>query len=206
MSQLPPPMSPMSPVPQQGYAPYPQPMPQRTNGPAIASLVLGILGCIPILTGLLAVIFGIIGLKKTRDPQVGGKALAIVGLVLGLLSIASWGVFGGAMYMGYAASQPARAVANQFAIDLTTGNLPAAMAATNGMTEDSVSSVADNIKSWGPVQSTLFTGYSVRADAATGTVCDLGGLATFQTGGPKAYIVSLVKVNGTWKVKSFNFQ
>lgn len=55
-----------------------------TNGLATASLVLGILGLfIPIL-GVLAVIFGSIGISKANQGA-SGKGLAIAGLVLGIL-------------------------------------------------------------------------------------------------------------------------
>ena len=53
------------------------------NGFAIASLICGILGCTGI-GGLLAIIFGILGINKaSRQPEVGGKGMAIAGIVLG---------------------------------------------------------------------------------------------------------------------------
>ena len=61
-------------------------MNQRTSGFAITSLVLGILGimCLPILGGL-GLIFGILGLREIAraEPSVGGRGLAISGIVLG---------------------------------------------------------------------------------------------------------------------------
>src|SRR5579862_293051 len=56
-----------------------------TSGMAIASLVLGCLFCIP-LTGVLALIFGIIALKQTRERQASGRGMAIAGTVLGSLN------------------------------------------------------------------------------------------------------------------------
>ena len=78
-----PPYAPMQP-PGVGYAgPY-APQPAATSGFAIWSLVCGILGfCLPIPSSLLAIIFGIIGLNKTRDPRVGGKGMSIAGICLG---------------------------------------------------------------------------------------------------------------------------
>jgi hypothetical protein len=59
----------------------------RTNGMAIASLVLGlVIFCEPV-SGLLAIIFGIIGITKTKDPQVGGKGMSIAGIILGSLGM-----------------------------------------------------------------------------------------------------------------------
>lgn len=60
--------------------------PQATNGMAIASLVCGLLFCLPIC-GILAIIFGIVGLAKTKDPRVGGKGMSIAGLILGIFGI-----------------------------------------------------------------------------------------------------------------------
>jgi len=56
----------------------------EANGMATASLVCGILGCIPPCS-LLAIIFGIIGLVCTGNPRVRGKRMAITGLVLGVV-------------------------------------------------------------------------------------------------------------------------
>jgi len=50
---------------------------------AIASLVCGALFFIPVVPPVLAIIFGIRGLQRTKDSRVGGRGLAIAGLVLG---------------------------------------------------------------------------------------------------------------------------
>lgn len=67
-----------------------------TNGPALASYYVGV-GSIVCFVGLLAapvaVILGIIGLRKVkRDPSVKGTAHAIVGIILGSLSIIAHGI------------------------------------------------------------------------------------------------------------------
>ena len=64
---------------------------KRTSGMAIASLVLGILGFFFNILGILAIIFGSIGLGQTgRDPSLGGRGLAIAGLILGIVVIVFW--------------------------------------------------------------------------------------------------------------------
>jgi len=81
--------------PPPGYQQYGmQPMVgQRTNGLAVASLVLGILS-LPLcwllgIPALLAIIFGAVGLKQINQQPAasGGRGLAIAGLVLGIVSL-----------------------------------------------------------------------------------------------------------------------
>jgi hypothetical protein len=64
----------------------------KTSGLAIAALICGIVsmlgGALFILPLLLAIILGHIALSQcNRDPQLGGKGLAIAGLVMGYVSI-----------------------------------------------------------------------------------------------------------------------
>ena len=64
---------------------------QRTNGYAIASLVLGIAGLfvIPLIPAILAVVFGQKAKHEIRsDPSLGGDGLATAGVVLGWIGIA----------------------------------------------------------------------------------------------------------------------
>lgn len=65
---------------------YPQQIPiQRpSNGMATASLVLGILGVFLPILGVLALIFGGIGISKANQGA-GGKGQAVAGLVLGII-------------------------------------------------------------------------------------------------------------------------
>lgn len=76
----------------QGSMPPPKPYPQQanfptqSNGKAIASLVLGGLSFfLSVVTGIPAIIFGILGLRDARNSQgrVGGQGLAIAGITLG---------------------------------------------------------------------------------------------------------------------------
>jgi prepilin-type processing-associated H-X9-DG protein len=72
-----PPSPPMSPV---GYATPGQEL--KTSGMAIASLVCGILFCVP-FSSILAIVFGIIGITQTKPGQAKGRGMAIAGTVLG---------------------------------------------------------------------------------------------------------------------------
>lgn len=69
--------TPPPPTPAPYYAPGP-----RTNGLAIAALVLGLLGF-----GLLPVIFGHVALGQIKRTGEGGSGLALAGLILGYLGL-----------------------------------------------------------------------------------------------------------------------
>ena len=83
MSQPPrPPNLPPVPVLPVDYA-SPPPA-RRGNPPAVASLIFGCVGFfIPLLPGLIAIPLGLMGLRRTRDPQVGGRGLAVAGISVG---------------------------------------------------------------------------------------------------------------------------
>lgn len=180
------------------------PSPQRANGPAIASLVCGILGCFPILTSLLAVILGIVGLRKTRDPQVGGKGLAISGLILGVLGLGFWSVVGVGVVAVLQASAKPVAVAEQFTRDLSTGNVDAAFAVcAPGMDRAAVQSAADSMKPWGPLTTLSTTSRNVKSTNGR-THWDLGGTATFAHAS-KSYTMTLIPEGMTYRVVEFHF-
>lgn len=176
-----------------------------TNGPAVASLVLGILGCVPLITGILAVLLGIVGLRKTRDPMVGGRGLAIAGLVLGAISIIAWLSIGGIFGYGYVEMKPAGAVARQFLQDLDSGTLAAATAHSTGFTPAQLQTNMQQMHALGKLQSVSFSSFYVNAQAQGGTVLQLSGVATFDTGS-RACIFNMVKQQGVYKVAAFSVQ
>ena len=82
-------------APQQGYAGPPV---KAGNGLAVAGMVLGIIGIVfsfipflgvifGVILGLLALIFGGVGLARSKDPARGGRGQAIAGIVLGILAL-----------------------------------------------------------------------------------------------------------------------
>jgi hypothetical protein len=59
---------------------------QPSSGTAVVSLVCGILGFFTCaLTSIVAVITGHLAMRETRSGQVGGRGMAVAGLVLGYL-------------------------------------------------------------------------------------------------------------------------
>jgi prepilin-type processing-associated H-X9-DG protein len=62
-----------------------------TSSMAIASLICGLLFFIPFAPAILSLIFGFLGLRNTRDGQMGGRGLAVGGMICGVLSLMLWG-------------------------------------------------------------------------------------------------------------------
>src|SRR4051812_28340220 len=77
----------MTPNPQ--YPGQPMPVSQGTSGLAIAALILGLIGvCAPCPFGLISLGLGIAALVKIGNtPGLGGKALAIIGMVLPVVAL-----------------------------------------------------------------------------------------------------------------------
>lgn len=67
----------------------------RSNGSAVASLVIGILSWFlcPIVGGIVAVVLGHVARGQIRRTGEGGSGLAMAGLILGYAHIAVYGVF-----------------------------------------------------------------------------------------------------------------
>jgi hypothetical protein len=177
--------------------------PGRGNGAAIASLVLGILGCVPVLTGVLAIALGIIGLRKTRDPAVTGKGMAIAGLTLGIVSLLGWATCGGLLGYGYVESRPADAVAKQFLQDVDAGNINAATANSIGITAAQLLTNNQQMKQqFGDLKTINLTSFNFSAGISGQSVMHIGGTATY-TKGQKNCTFDLVKVGGIYKVTSY---
>ncbi|MFI9384112.1 DUF4190 domain-containing protein [Kutzneria sp. NPDC052558] len=74
-----------------GGQPWPSPRP-GTSGFAITSFVLGVFGFF-LLSAILSLVFGILGLSGIRQTRQSGKGLAIAGIVLAGLWLVLWAVF-----------------------------------------------------------------------------------------------------------------
>lgn len=79
-------------LPPGAQPPYPYPYPyvvaRRTNGMAIASMVLGILW-IYWIGSILALIFGYVARKQIRERGDEGNGMAVAGIVLGWIGVAT---------------------------------------------------------------------------------------------------------------------
>jgi hypothetical protein len=76
--------------PPYGYG-YPPPAPRRTNGLAVASMVLGIVW-LYWLGSVLALVFGYIARRQIRERGDSGDGMAIAGIVLGWVGVGILGL------------------------------------------------------------------------------------------------------------------
>ncbi len=81
--------------PQPPHYGYPATPPERkTNGLAVASLVLGLTGFVTCgFTSILAVVFGHVALSQIRRDHTDGRGMAIGGLVLGWILTGLWIIY-----------------------------------------------------------------------------------------------------------------
>lgn len=68
---------------------------RKTSGLAVAAMVCGICGLVVPWVGfvlsILGIVFGGIAISQTsKNPNLGGKGMAIAGLVTGIVAIALW--------------------------------------------------------------------------------------------------------------------
>ncbi len=178
------------------------PGPPRTSGAAVASLVLGILGCIPFVTSLLALILSVVGLRATRYPGVGGRGMAIAGLVLGILGLVGWAVGFGGVYTLFMVSKPAHEEATAFTKDLAEGRIEAAHArCTEDISLDDLRRLAESFKPLGALEDLTRMAVEAKAMAGTGsdTTWELTCLGTFRNQKRTVSYV-MVKVGDSFRV------
>jgi hypothetical protein len=210
MSQYPPSGPPGVPpgYPPQGFGPqgYSLPAMTKTSGAAVCSLVCGLVMCIPGITGLVAVITGIIGIAETGKPAVRGRGMAIAGLVLGIISLGLWGAVGVGVYQVVRASGPQRIFAKSFVNDLDAGRIDACAAnSTAKLSRDQIDAASKKMQAWGTLRDIRvfvldFNPNSANfAGSATG-ICNFGGIQ-------HTFTMMLVKdSSGQLKVDSFLWQ
>ena len=205
MSQYPPqppqypPQYPPGTPPPAGY-PGAVPQGQQSNGLAITALIMGILSCIPGV-GLLAILFGALGIGKAKDPRVGGKGLAIVGIVLGLLSIVA---YAGVGYFGYWGFGKLKAMAEpgaEFFKAVDAGDFTKAKQyATGNISDVDLAKARETMKTMGEYKDMKVT----KGDFKNG-VLDCSGTVIFEKG-TKSFQFRMVQSSGVYKVDKFTLE
>jgi hypothetical protein len=133
--------------------------------------------------------------------------MAIAGLVLGILWIGIYLLFGSGLYALYVGSKPVKAVAEQFTNYMLKGDVASAAPLCDpNMSQADLQTAADQMKSWGTL--TNLTLFGASAQNTNGiTQWELGGSAQFSNTTPKTATFSLRKqTDGSYKIIKFNFQ
>lgn len=210
MSQVPP-SGPHSSPPQQPPRPTPEeidsffaPEPRRSNVLAVTSLICGLLACVPFVTGIAAVITGALGIRKANDPRYGGRGIAIAGLVLGVMSILLWAMFGGGFWALFKATEAPRALAATFVRDVSAGDINSAMAVSGPLvTATELRELSSTMQEWGSFRELTSANTSIQTRPGM-TQCELSGTAEF-TQATRAFEMTLVKQGDEWKVAAVRF-
>jgi hypothetical protein len=191
--------------------PYQPPQPPRTNGWAIGSLICGILGCIPFLTSLLAIIFGFLGIGASKRPNTGGKGLSIAGIVLGFLGILLWGGFFAVAFTapqwapGFAKMAMGPAVTKTmtpFIESLSNSDVSTASNYSE-MSSESLTSLGAEIKAMGQFKSMSLGEFQFPKTPEEDLV--ITGSATFENG-TKSFRAVVSTRSGGFKFKDFKLE
>ncbi|MDB5319043.1 MAG: rane protein [Phycisphaerales bacterium] len=196
------------PPPGGGYYGSPQMPPgeaRRSNPVAITALVMGILLCIPFITGLGGIVCGIVGIRKAKDPRVGGRGMAIAGLALGLANLVLWGLLGGGILALISGTAEQRGMAKQFIQDLSDGKVAAAAAVCDPtLPKASLQQASAAMKTWGPLKDV--TTFGINANKGMGgTQVVVAGAAQFGASTQRSFTIEFAKQNGVWRITKFDF-
>lgn len=211
MSNYPPP--PPGNYPPQQPAGYPQPGyaqggygpgipgPRPGNGSAVGSLVCGLLGCIPWITGLLAIILGIMGIKRANQIGGAGKGMAIAGLLLGLLSVILWTLFSGGLWALIAGTAQQRDFAKGFINDLKANNLEVALTKVDSalVPRATVEEIQKRVASVGEIRDLTSIGINASAGTGTDTKWEVITVVTGSTGQTNV-VTTLVRSGESFKI------
>lgn len=186
-----------------GYGDQP-PVP-KGNAPAVISMICGLLGCLCV-TAPLAVIFGIVGLRKTRDPYVTGKGMAITGLVLGTIWLVALGSCGTIIGVFWSKFGDAYMTTVRFAVNMSQGNVDAALAETRGIGRDTLAADSDKLKGGGQVVSLSPSHWSMDAVAGQPTTVRFSGVVIYPGGKNSPYSMTLIKEGNRYKITEYEFK
>jgi hypothetical protein len=201
MSQIPPPPPSgpgFQPQPQSPYPGYGAPQVatgSQTNGLAIGSFVCGLVGCL-VITPIVGIILGVLGLKDAGKKAGSGRGLAVAGILLSLLWIGAFALGGVGLAKFLGATKPAKDVADAFVKDAAAGNIDAALAhCTSSVTREDVTTASKQLQPLGSVRNTMLFGAAVETTPGS-KFWILGGAVTFGQNQGVPYQVKIVDQGG----------
>jgi hypothetical protein len=214
LSNIPPPPPPYGNQPQQ---PYPQQIyvqQPKANAWAIISLILGILGCVPFVTSLCAIITGFIGVAVAKPgrpgvPAVGGKGRAIAGIILGFIGLIACAGIAGFGYWGAGkvqeaiiaqAKDQANATGSSFLSAVANSDAPTVSSVSSFTTSDfsqsDLDSLKDKVKQLGQYKYLKIADFKHNQVAPGKWRLSVAGTASFEKGN-QAFSSSIVADLGT---------
>jgi hypothetical protein len=175
-------MSQFPPYQQQPMPGYPPPAAPRGNGAAVASLICGILGCVPVITSLAAIILGFVGISKSRQPGRGGKGMAIAGIVLGLIGLIVWAFLTWATIKGVQALSELAKPTHEFIQALQSGDMSTARAMTTAdVTDADLQQASNALRNLGEFEDVNITSHNWKSEGGA-TWVEFAGTARFANG------------------------
>jgi hypothetical protein len=170
---------------------------------SILSVVCGAILIVPFLTGIAAIVLGVMGLRNTGIHHTRGKRLAKVGIILGVVNLVGWwGYFAFVSAM----SQPGREAAHRFITDLTSNDPTAAKRdCTGSVSTESLQTAASQIKSWGNIQRVSVL--SVGTDNDNGILSGNVDGAITTASSEHSFHLHAVEIGASgWKIREFTFE
>jgi hypothetical protein len=174
--------------------------PSRISKSALFSLIFGILGCIPFVTSILAIVLGIIGFFAAGKPGMRGRWMAVVGILLAVISIGLWSTVGIALVwraggaVVTVVTAPGHGV-RDFIRAVDSGDEAGARNLCV-MNEADFTAARTLIKAQGGFVDSTFNEVDLTNDEG-----HVSGSGEFK-GGTRQISGDVVKIDGKWKVKS----
>jgi Domain of unknown function (DUF4190) len=180
--------------------------PPPVSGRAIASLVFGVMFCVPLVPSLLAMLLGAAGLRETRRGARSGRRLAMTGLILGVVGVAGWLLVGSVTYLWLqiyvTEQQRAVVVAEGFLRDLSDNKVDDALArALPGTPREPLAAVAKVMQDWGRFDS-LPAEHQLQLVKPRTWRWEFEGRAVFARADREVYI-RLIQDGTTYRVERF---
>jgi hypothetical protein len=185
---------------------------RKANAWAITSIVASLLGWLPFVPGAVAIIAGVIGIRRSRDDRHDGRGrgLAVAGILLGGISLVAWSLGGMGLgrslfdfARGKTTGEPLR-VATAFLEHISVGDVDAAMALGGpALSREQVSGWAESAQAWGTFKQFTAVDRAVETHAGV-TIADFAGTADFSEE-PHNVAITLIKQGDAWQVSDVRF-
>jgi hypothetical protein len=128
------------------------------NTPALLSLLCGLLVFVPLVSSVLAILLGTVGIKRSRKRAAGGHGFAVAGLCLGILGTVFWSCLISYCTLGYLAGPSCEGSSRALLSDLGGGRVKAAMAICDGPSASELEADSRQLVKCGPPLSIAFSG------------------------------------------------